>query len=192
MILKLSNGKFVIQSRWNGRNLQVQPDGRCVFANHNKLLWEQFDILADGNGRFLFVSCYTKKLLQCYQNYTVWCANSMEKRGNWEAWSILFPDSTSMMTSEQLRSILIGGAIFTAGVTLIGIISLALVPLAMSTFGELTVAGTIHVSLAQGGIAAMLQSTSSTLLSPTVLLPSIAVSSDFFVAASQTDSHSSC
>lgn len=187
MILQLENGKFIIQSRWNGRNLQVQPDGKCVFANHNKLLWEQFDILAYKNGRFLFVSCHTKKLLQCDLNYSVKCVNSVSKIGDWEAWTVVFPNSSEMMTSDQLQWILIGGAILAAGVVVIGVISWALVPFAMSTFGVMTAAGTVHASFAAGGLAATLQVTASTFLAPTVIISAMAVTSVFAVAASQVD-----
>jgi hypothetical protein len=59
LIKKIDDGKFIIQSCQNGRNMQVQSHGRCVFANNNELLWEQFDIEAVGDGRFFFISCHT-------------------------------------------------------------------------------------------------------------------------------------
>lgn len=176
-IKKIHNGKFIIQSRWNGRNLQVQPNGRCVFDNHNELLWEQFDIEAVGDGRYIFISCHTGKLMQCDAHGVVWCANSYADRGDWEMWNIIFPDNQdikNMMTSEQLNMILIGAAAVVAGVVVIGVVSWALVPIAMSTFGTVVVGvGTIHAPLAMGGVAATLQATSAALLVAEIVVPHV-------------------
>ena len=46
------DGYIAIKSRWNDRYLQVQPDGRCVFANHNRLLWEKFVVEEDDMGNY--------------------------------------------------------------------------------------------------------------------------------------------
>jgi hypothetical protein len=180
VIKKIDNGKFIIQSRWNNRNLQVQPNGRCIFENHNELLWEQFDIEAVGDGRFIFISCHTGKLMQCDANGVVWCANKYSNRGDWEMWNIKFPDNMdvkNMMTSEQLNMILIGAAVVISGVVVIGVVSWALVPVAMSTFGTVVVGvGTIHAPLAAGGVAAALQATSHALLVAEVIVPHVVAS----------------
>jgi hypothetical protein len=180
VIKKIDNGKFIIQSRWNNRNLQVQPNGRCIFENNSELLWEQFDIEAVGDGRFIFISCHTGKLMQCDANGVVWCANSYCDRGDWEMWNIKFPDNMdvkNMMTSEQLNMILIGAAVVISGVVVIGVVSWALVPVAMSTFGTVVVGvGTFHAPLAAGGVAATLQATSAALLVAEVIVPHVVAS----------------
>lgn len=185
IIKKLANGKFIIKSRWDERNLQVRPDGRCIFDNHNELLWEQFEIEALGDGRFIFISCHTGKLLQCDASGLSWCANSYKDRGDWEAWTIIFPDDTNMMTAKQLQDrLLIGVAVVAGAVIAVGVISWVCVPWAMSTFGVVVAGvGTMHASLAAGGVAATLQATSAALLSPHVLVPCVIVAATSLTAS---------
>jgi hypothetical protein len=65
-----------------------------------------------------------------------------------------------------LFSVTIGLAVGVAALPLLGIGISALVPAAMSTFGTVVPGvGTIHASLAAGGVAATLQSTSAALIS---------------------------
>lgn len=60
VIKKIDNGKFIIQSRWNNRNLQVQPNGRCIFENHNNLLWDLSSSVA-----ILVSSCSVMPMVSC-------------------------------------------------------------------------------------------------------------------------------
>ena len=57
ILLKTDDDKIIIQSRWNNRNLQVQQEsGKCNFANHNKDLWEKFDVEIDEDNNLYFIS----------------------------------------------------------------------------------------------------------------------------------------
>lgn len=104
MILLLTpDNKIIIQSRWNGKNLQVQESGMCVFANHNQELWETFDVECDLDGKVYFISCHTGKVMQCNHEGYAFCAN--ENRQEWEAWTIIDPETTAMMTSSQFTTI---------------------------------------------------------------------------------------
>lgn len=166
-LLKTDNNKTIIHSTMNGCNLQVQPDGKCVFANKNQLDWEQFDVEADKNGFLYFISCHTGKLMQCSDNGHVSCAN--ENKLSWEAWKIrpiLFKEPPPSQKRNIFATIAISaGAGLLLG-PLAGVACAALVPTAMSTFG-LVVAGvgTLHAPLASFGAAAILQSASATLVS---------------------------
>lgn len=163
IILKTEDGKYIIQSRWDSKNLQVQPNGRCRFVNWNQLLWEKFDVEFDSEGKVYFKSCHTGKYMQCEQNHYAVCANN--ERGGWEAWRIIYPDSTSIMTHAQLTTISLAA---TGGIVmcpLLGLAAGALVPAAMSTFGTVVAGrGTMHAALAAGGVAATLQATSAALV----------------------------
>ena len=102
IFLQTSDKKVIIQSRWNQKNLQVQPSGNCVFANHNQLLWEQFDVEWDDHGeKIFFRSCHTGNYMQCDQNGFVTCAN--QNKLGWEAWEMIDPTTTEMLTSAQLK-----------------------------------------------------------------------------------------
>jgi hypothetical protein len=103
MLIKTEDEKIIIQSRWNGRNLQVQESGQCVFANHNQELWEKFEMESDKDGKVYFISCHTGNVMQCNEDGFAWCVN--KNRQDWEAWTIILPENTSMMTSGQLRTI---------------------------------------------------------------------------------------
>jgi hypothetical protein len=178
VLLPTVDGKITIQSRWNNKNLQVQPCGKCVFANTNQELWEKFDMTEDDCGNVFFRSCHTGKFLQCNAERFVVCTN--ETPSDWEAWHIIFPQSTDMLTSKQLldRSIVascvVGGALLPiAG----GLAATSLVPIAMAEFGTVIAGvGTIHASFAAGGVAATLQVASATLLTGEAVAASGAVS----------------
>jgi hypothetical protein len=162
ILLKTDDGKIIIQSRWNKRNLQVKPSGECVFATHNKMLWEKFDVESGKNGEVYFISCHTGKVMQCNEHGFAWCAN--ENRLEWEAWRIVYPKSIDMMTSGQLMTI----SLAATGLIMFPVVGLAagaLVPLAMASFGTVVAGvGSFHAPLAAGGCAAILQASSAALL----------------------------
>lgn len=162
VLLKTHDGKIIIQSRWNNRNLQVRPSGECVFVNHNQDLWEKFDVECSDDGKVFFISCHTGMVLQCDENGIVRCAN--KNRESWESWSIIFPETTEMITEGHL---LVPVAAAVAGAVLVpvaGLACAAMVPAAMSTFGTVVAGvGTMHASFAAGGVAATLQVASATL-----------------------------
>ena len=157
ILLQTDDKKIIIQSRWNGRNLQVQPSGRCVLANHNQEHFEKFDVEVNGEGHIYFISCHTGNLMQCTGNGSVWCVN--QNRQSWEAWSSVYPHDTNMMTSTHLKIVSFGAAGLVMG-PLAGIVAGALVPAAMSSFGTV-VAG---VGIFHAAKEALLQS--SKLLRP--------------------------
>ena len=162
MLIKTEDEKIIIQSRWNGRNLQVQESGQCVFANHNQELWEKFEMESDKDGKVYFISCHTGNVMQCNEDGFAWCVN--KNRQPWEAWTIILPENTSMMTSGQLRtiSLTVTGAVVCP---VVGLVAGALVPVAMSTFGTVVAGvGTFHAPLAAGGCAAILQVSSAALI----------------------------
>jgi predicted metal-binding protein len=86
MLIKTEDEKIIIQSRWNGRNLQVQESGQ--FANHNQELWEKFEVESDKDGKVYFISCHTGNVMQCNQDGFAWCVN--KNRQSWEAWTIIY------------------------------------------------------------------------------------------------------
>jgi len=88
-IIKTDDNKVVIQSLLNGNNLQVQPNGSCMFANKNMLLWEKFEVeYNDTRNIVYFISCHTGNVLQCNEDSgTVSCCN--KNRLLWEEWSII-------------------------------------------------------------------------------------------------------
>jgi hypothetical protein len=99
--------------------------------------------------------------MQCNENGDAWCVN--KNRQEWEAWKIIHPENTSIMTSSHLCAISLTttGAIITP---LLGLAAGALVPVAMSTFGTVVAGvGTFHAPLAAGGCAAILQVSPATL-----------------------------
>ena len=70
--------------------------------------------------------------MQCDENGYARCVN--KNRLEWEAWTIVYPHSSAMMTSAQLRLISLtatGAVLF----PILGLAAGAMVPLAMSTFG---------------------------------------------------------
>jgi hypothetical protein len=81
LLIKTNDDKYIIQSRWNGRNLQVQESGKCVFANHNQELWEKFDVEVR-DGKLYFISCPTGNVMQCNQHGFAWCEN--KNRLEWD------------------------------------------------------------------------------------------------------------
>ncbi len=162
-LIQTADNKIIIQSRWNGRNLQVQESGWCKFENHNKELWEKFDVESDKDGKVYFISCHTGNVMQCDENGYARCDN--KNRLEWEAWTIVSPHTTAMMTSAQLRSISLtasGAALF----PILGLGAGAIVPFAMSTFGTVVAGvGTFHAPLTSFGCAAILQASSEALVS---------------------------
>jgi hypothetical protein len=100
ILLKTNDGKYIIQSRWNNRNLQVRESGECVFANHNQGWWEKFTVEYHDNGSVFFISCHTGKALQCDANGFVNCVH--QNCEGWEAWKIIDPETTEMMNLNQL------------------------------------------------------------------------------------------
>ena len=133
ILLKTDDGKYIIQSRWDNRNLQVRESGEVVFANYNQELWEKFDVECHDDGTVFFISCHTGNSLQCDRNGKVRCAN--QNREKWEAWCIIDPETTEMMTSDQLVVPIAAAAAGLVLVPIVGCIAGALVPAAMSTLG---------------------------------------------------------
>lgn len=160
IFLKTNDGKIIIQSRWNGRNLQVKENGECVFANHNQDLWEKFDVEMDEKGYVYFISCHNNNVMQCDERGSVQCAN--KNRLEWERWQIIYPEETSIMISADSRRISLVAGLGIAGaavIPIVGCVAGALVPTAMSTLGTVVAGvGTMH---AVGGVAATLQATSA-------------------------------
>jgi hypothetical protein len=101
-IIKTDDNKVVIQSLLNGNNLQVQPDGRCVFANKNMSLWEKFEVEHnDSRNIVYFISCHTGNVLQCNMfSGIASCCN--KNRLLWEEWSIVrLPNVISKVESYR-------------------------------------------------------------------------------------------
>jgi hypothetical protein len=172
ILLKTDDDKIIIQSRWNNRNIQVQESGRCEFANHNKCLWEKFDVEIDDDENYYFVSCHTGKVMQCNEHGRAWCVNT--NRQAWEAWKIVYPQNKAMLTSKGLGMILLaatGGVFGLAVLPCIGLAAAALVPASMSTFGTVVAGvGTIHAPLSALGVSAILQTSAVSLVTPAAAL----------------------
>ena len=163
VLIQSDDNKIMIQSRWNGRYLQVQGDGFCVFANHEPQMWEKFTVECDMHGNVYFISCHTGNVLQCDQDGRVRCVN--QNRLGWEAWTLVCPKTSKMLTSSQLQQISLGvaGAVLLPG---LGLAMAAMVPRAMSTFGTVVAGvGTFHAPVTSFGCAAVLQASSAALVS---------------------------
>lgn len=102
-LLQTEDGKYIIQSQRNRHNLQVQPTGKCVFENHNRELFEKFDIEIGQEGNLFFISCHTGNAMHCTEDGSVWCVNT--NREAWESWTVIYPSNTDMMTSGRLKTI---------------------------------------------------------------------------------------
>ena len=162
ILIKTDDDKIIIQSRWNNRNLQVQKSGQCRFANTNQDLWEKFDVEVDEDGKVYFISCHTGNVMQCNNERFAWCSN--QNRLSFEAWTIIEPKTENMMNSSDLcvMSLAITGTVVPC---ILGLVASALVPVAMASFGTVVAGvGTIHAPLVAGGFAALLQASSSALL----------------------------
>jgi hypothetical protein len=163
MLIQTDDNKIIIQSRWNGRNLQVQESGRLVFANQNQGLSEKFRVKSDMDGRVYFISCQTGNAMQCNQDGFVCCVNyNLEPLA---AWTIISPENHSPMTVGKLQKISLAAVTGAFAFPALGLGAAALVPTAMSTFGTVVAGvGTFHAPLAAGGCAATLQAASAALL----------------------------
>lgn len=98
LLLQCDDGKFIIQSRWNGRNLQVLPDGKCVFANRDKMQREKFDVESDKHENIYFISCHTGKVMQCSDSGSVWCLNKIRQSS--KAWRIIYPGRDILISPD--------------------------------------------------------------------------------------------
>ena len=89
VLIQTADNKMIIQSRWNGRNFQVQESGLWVFANKIQDLWEMFDVKSDKVGKIYFISCHTGNVMQCDEHGFARCVNKncLER----EAWTIVYP-----------------------------------------------------------------------------------------------------
>eukprot|EP00122_Pirum_gemmata_P006395 Pgem_evm1s5846 len=161
IIIKTEDNKYIIQSRRNNLNLQVDEDGNCMFASPNLDFCEEFDIESDPrHPYFYFISSLTRNVLQCEMNGNVRCANRNRKERN--QFEIVYPSDqqhASMTNSNKLlnNTGCVVGCIAVGALTipLAGLGAAALVPSAMSYFGTvISGVGTIH---AAGGVAATLQ-----------------------------------
>lgn len=168
ILIKTEDDKFIIQSRWNNRNLQVQKSGNVIFANHNQDLWEKFDVEVDEDGKVYFISCHTGNVMQCNNEGFASCEN--QNRDYMEAWTVSKPETEEMMTSEELRVKSLASAGFVSPFVA-GLVINACVPVAMSSFGTVVAGvGTMHEPLVAGGFAALLQASSGILLAPSAVI----------------------
>jgi hypothetical protein len=95
VLIKSTKNRVIIQSCWDDRNLQVLPTGKCVFSHRERGLWEHFDMKFDEDGGVYFISCHTKKFMQCDKNGYAWCVN--EACLNSERWTIINPKRSSIV-----------------------------------------------------------------------------------------------
>jgi hypothetical protein len=61
LIKKTKDDKYIIQSRWNDRNLHVQESGECVFASIEISESAKFEIQVGKDDKVRFISCYKSK-----------------------------------------------------------------------------------------------------------------------------------
>eukprot|EP00612_Vaucheria_litorea_P008317 CAMPEP_0171484338 /NCGR_PEP_ID=MMETSP0946-20130122/8753_1 /TAXON_ID=109269 /ORGANISM="Vaucheria litorea, Strain CCMP2940" /LENGTH=216 /DNA_ID=CAMNT_0012017025 /DNA_START=128 /DNA_END=775 /DNA_ORIENTATION=+ len=162
VLIQTADKKIIIQSRWNGRNLQVKESGLCVFANHNQELWEKFDVESDKDGNIYFISCHTGNVMQCDWNGYAQCLN--ENRLAWKAWEIIDPETAETWTSA--KKVILYAATGAVLFPVMGLAAGAMVPAAMSNFGTVVPGvGTFHAPLSSFGCAATLQASSARLKS---------------------------
>ncbi|CAI5721513.1 unnamed protein product [Hyaloperonospora brassicae] len=93
---RVRDDKVAIQSRRNGRFLQVRTCGECVFDPTEPGDWELFTMETNAECSLYFVSCHTGKVLQCADNGIVQCANQL--REYWEAWRIVEPRTSATIS----------------------------------------------------------------------------------------------
>uniref|UniRef100_A0AAV1TZY5 Uncharacterized protein n=1 Tax=Peronospora matthiolae TaxID=2874970 RepID=A0AAV1TZY5_9STRA len=75
--------KVAIESRRNGRFLQVRTSGKCVFDPTEPGEWELFTMETNWKCSLFFVSCHTGNVLQCADPDIVLCAN--QDHESWKA-----------------------------------------------------------------------------------------------------------
>ena len=102
-LLRTEDDKVIIQSKWNNRTLQVQPEGRCVFKDHSDKSWEKFEVEFDEYGHVFFINCHTRNVLQCNANGSTQCLS--RHRLCWERWRIVqfVDDSRPSVPVTKLR-----------------------------------------------------------------------------------------
>lgn len=137
--------KFVIQSKWDKRYLQVQNNGKFIFGSHNQSLAEKFNIETNSEGKFYFISSDSGYSMQCRADGYVYSA---EKDGTPnDAWNIIYPNNTNGVTYDGIKqaSFIAGGIILVPGA---GLLSEVLLPGAIFTVGtiitETIIPGTIY------------------------------------------------
>ena len=99
MLHRVRDDKVAIQSRRNGRFLQVRTCGECVFDPTEPGDWELFTMETSAECSLYFVSCHTGKVLQCANKGIVQCAN--QRRDWWEEWRIVETRISAAVPSMQ-------------------------------------------------------------------------------------------
>ena len=156
VVLTATDGNMVhIQSRDRTRSLIVLPSGRCEFDGERA---EDFELVA--YREFLCLRSSSTNLLLQFNDGAYHCLiNDNEGPG-----VIVFRNDNGNPIVPLIWCLGLGVA-GAAMVPLIGLGAAALVPTAMSTYGTVVAGvGTFHAPLAAGGVAAILQSTSATLM----------------------------
>jgi hypothetical protein len=161
----------MIRSVYNDQNLQVEQSGDCTFPNNVQKMSTVFMTLPadpEHRNKVYLVDCLTKIVLECDSKGYVQCID--EDLHERKIWTII-PSETSPVATSYLSTPVVVLACAAAGVAAVpalGLTAGALVPTAMSTFGTVVPGvGTIHASLAAGGVAATLQASSAAFASTT-------------------------
>jgi hypothetical protein len=138
------------------RTLTRLPCGRCVFNDESDEQPESFRV--EVFPAFLCLKSNRTNFLLQFRRGNFFCSNNNHE----DAGTIVFPKDSA---THPLVWCIGAGVVGAAMAPALGLGAAALVPVAMSTFGEVVAGvGTIHASLAAGGVAAMLQSSSAALL----------------------------
>lgn len=91
--------KVAIQSRRNGRFLQVRTRGECVFDPTKPGDWELFTMETNAECSLYFVSCHTGKALHYGRNGIVQCTELLHTY--LLAWRIVEPRTSAAITPIQ-------------------------------------------------------------------------------------------
>lgn len=148
-----------VRSRDGTRTLFVLPSGRCSFDDERA---EIFEVVEHADIKYLR-SISRNHLLQYHSEYggCFYCLNLDHE----DARTIVFRSDQHGKHIHPLVWCISAGVAGAALVPAMGLGAAALVPTAMSTFGTVVSGvGTMHASLAAGGVAATLQASSAALL----------------------------
>ncbi|KAE8913251.1 hypothetical protein PF005_g28183 [Phytophthora fragariae] len=93
------NDKVTIQSKRNGRFLQVRANGDCEFDSHEMNERALFTLETDSTCSIFFVSSFMGNVLHCNNENVARCGNTLRKY--WEEWRIVEPRATSPTTPVE-------------------------------------------------------------------------------------------
>ena len=159
MLKEVEPNMVHIKSKDGARALRVLPDGRCVFEEEDHEKVEVFEVVEIEDIKYLRSTNRNCILSYHNENYGRFYCLNMDREA---PTTIVFQNENHI---HPLVWCAAAGVLGAALLPALGLGAAALVPTAMSTFGTVVSGvGTMHASLAAGGVAATLQASSAALI----------------------------